>query len=352
MLSRKDLVSKLERVAPALAGNDLVPVLSHFAFRGDEVVAHNDQIAISVPCKTDFEGCIQGKTFLELMNASKALQIEFDDKPEELVVIAASSRMTLPMFPLAQFDEIFTLPEQRKRDELPVDTKAFLAAIDCCMRSVSLDTSVPDQLGVTMIVDGKDLLLFSTDNATMSHAVVKLKGKPDWKRAILSAAFCKEMLSLADKAKALHLEIHTDKGYSMLVNTTSTLWGKLIESSKPVSFIDTFEDMCPADANKIMVEIPKKLQGIVERACIISAINVESVRTQITVSNGGKAKFRTTTKRGSVTDTLGMDGKHYNVELAVDPKLLKRGWGAFERMLITKRCFIMATKSTYYLVGT
>ena len=59
------------------------------------------------------------------------------------------------------------------------------------MRSVSSDLSVSDQAGVTLMVDGDELSLFSTNNATLSTNTLKLTAKPPFKeRIILPALFC------------------------------------------------------------------------------------------------------------------------------------------------------------------
>lgn len=363
-MARKDFVDKLGRVSPALSGNDLIPILTHFCFADGEVTAYNDQIGISAPCKTGFEGCVPGGTALGLLNASRATNLDFSVKKgeekgdsDELTIKAASSKLKLPLLQVEDFDEVWTMPKPEKKLELPVDTRRFLAAIDCCMRSVSIDTSVPDQLGVTLMVDGKDLLMFSTDNSTLSHAILPLKSAPSFKRVILSAHFCREMLTLADKSKPLHLEVHDDGkakdgDYSLLVNGNSTLFGKLIESWKPVDFIDALNKHLPPDEVGKFVSIPTKLEMIIERACIVAAASIETVRTEVAVKKG-KASFYTASKKGiEAYDTLELEPKQADVELAVDPKLLKRGYGAFEKMMLTPSCFIMSGKDLFYLVGS
>jgi DNA polymerase III sliding clamp (beta) subunit (PCNA family) len=353
-INRSEIVGKLERVAPALSGNDLIPVFTHFCFTKGVVIAYNDQIGISTPCKLDFDGCISGPTLLGLLNASRADTVSFvasGKNAKEVIVKAASSKFKLPMMQDAAFTDLFAMPKAQEKIELPVDTKEFMAAIECCMRSVSIDTSVPDQLGVTLQVDGKDLLLFSTDNATLSHGVVTLKSKPVFKRVILSGHFCKQLLALVDLKKPLHLQIDDAEGEALYSGQNITLFGKLIETTKPVDFLAAVDRHLPVGIEKQYVSIPTKLEMIIDRACIIAAANLQNVRTQIDVK-GSEATFSTTSPRGEVHDTLKLEGKHKDVSLDVDPKMLKRGYGSFDKMLITDNAFIMATKTTTYLVGS
>ena len=73
---RTELVEKLERVAPALSGNNLVPVLSHFWFRDNALLCYNDQIAIATKLISNFEGAVSD-TLTSLLSASRAKDVEF-----------------------------------------------------------------------------------------------------------------------------------------------------------------------------------------------------------------------------------------------------------------------------------
>jgi len=351
-MNRKDLVDKLEQVAPALSGNDLIPILTHFWFTGEHVLAYNDQIAISAPCKVDFEGAVPGMTLLNLLKASRAKDVEFvvgkDDK-NELTIKAASSRFKLGLLPYRDFEEVFVMPKPGKDPEA-LSTKSFLSCIDCCMRSVSIDTSVPDQLGITLIPDGKDLLFYSTDDRTLSHARLAVKGGTSLKqRVILSSHFCRQVLNLVNDAKPLHLEIHKD--HALLMGAGGTLlFGKLVHSEKPLNFNSILDHNFPEGSENKLVTIPTKLELILERAVIVASASVEPVRTHINVQ-GGVVRFSTVSARGEVHDTLQIEGKHKDVEIKVDAKLLKNGYGQFDQMLLTSSCFVMVNEDVLYLVA-
>jgi DNA polymerase III sliding clamp (beta) subunit (PCNA family) len=348
-MNRKELVAKLERVAPALSTNDLVPILTHFCFSGDDVFAFNEQIGIVAPCKTTFEGAVAGNTLLNLLKASRAKEVEFEEaKGGELIVRAASSRFKLGLLPPDRF--VWKPPTLEDTVVIGVDTKKFMAGISACMRSVSIDTSIPDQLGVTLLNEGDVLSMYATDNATLSHARVALKKSPkNFDRVILSGSFCNQMLALSMRDKPLHLEVREDCVLLAGVGGTM-LFGSLIVSPKPIDFPEKIEGNYPPDADKLAISIPTKLELILERACIVSAANGEPVKTEIFVE-GGVARFLTSSRMTSVRDSVQLEGKHKDVVLAVNPKLLRNGYGSFDRMLITSRCFIMASEDAVYLVA-
>ena len=88
-----------------------------------------------------------------------------------------------------------------------------------------------------------------------------------------------------------------------------------------------------------------------QRACIIAA-TADNVVTRISV-DGGVMKLTTRSDRGGdVFDSVQIDGKHPGgIRLQVNPKPLRAGYGAFDRMLITGDCFVMANDDAVYMVA-
>jgi DNA polymerase III sliding clamp (beta) subunit (PCNA family) len=256
------------------------------------------------------------------------------------------------VIPASDFESIFTMPKPDERKEFTVDGKKFLSDLNCCLRSTSMDTTHPDYLGVTLIPADHSLLLFSTNQATLSHAELKVKGGVTLRdRVILPAAFCREMLRLADKDKTLSIEIHD--GFALYENSHGVmLYGKLIESKKPFEFEEMVDHHFSNAERKRLVGVPSKLELILERACIIAATSKDPVRTEIIVSKGIAKLITNSPVSGEVVDTVQLDGKDIpDVRLRVDPKDLREGFGSFDQMLISEKCFILANDSQVYMVA-
>lgn len=342
---RTDLVDMLQLVSPGLSNNDLIPILSHVWFTGSSLMAYNDQIAVSVPLKTDFKGAVPGSTLIDLIKNSRAKDIEFIAAESELTIKAASSRFKLGMLPDEAFN-IFDMPKASKGALTP--PALFFDAIASCMQSVGSDPSTPEQLGVTLIPDDKDLELYSTNNATITYTKITLPlGKPT--RVTLSADFCKQMVSIAKSEKNVKVEIHDD--YSLLTTPKGiSLFGRLIEIDKPLDFAGIMENNIPDDAKKIAVDIPSKLRLMIERAIIITNSTSERSQTAITITDG-KMRFLSKSSRGEVIDTVLIGDKQPDVSLDLDCKHLKPVFDAYDKMLITDRCFIMLKGQSIYMVA-
>ena len=346
-MKRIDIVNLLDMVSPALSKSGLIPILSHLCFTGTHAMAYNDQIGISVPFKTEFTGAVPGTVLLNLLHNSKAKDIDFTPSESELLIKAASSKLKLPLLPDSSF--VFEMPEP-KTPSLPVKVEDFVSAVDECLLSVGNDASIPDQLGISIFPDGKELSIFATNNATMTYSKVALSGKYDLKsRVTISTEFCKQLVKLPkDKTK---VEIHDD--YALAVTDAGVcLFGKLIEIEKPLDFLNVMKRVIPDDVVKLAVPIPSKLRLMLERAIIVTTSSAtEQTYTAISIQSG-KMRFITKSALGEVVDSVLLGEGQPDNTLNIDCKWLKTGYsGGFDKMLVTDRCFIMFNDYTTYIVA-
>lgn len=346
---RKDLLEKLETAAPALAIHNLVPVMTHFWFTGKSLMAYNDQIAISVPLTTDFKGAVPGGTLLNLLKATSRSKIELVAGDTELQVKAGSrSTFKLAMLPLP---DIFTMPVMDKETgNLGGGLKELLAGVEGCLRSLGADTSIPEQLGVTVVPSDKALHLYTTNSATISKAVVEFKKAVRWKRScILPTAFCRSMLALCRKAEAGTMLAIT-KDHALLSVDNTMVWGRLINCEQPFNFEEVIAQHFPDASRKKVVPVPKGLDKALARATIITDAKVDQVRTKATVKDGS-LKLASKSDRGEAFDKVKFEG-HADCSLSFEPKMVAAGLADFDKLLLTDRCIIMANKNGgLYLVA-
>jgi DNA polymerase III sliding clamp (beta) subunit (PCNA family) len=345
-MQRKDLLARLIEVEPALANHDLIPVMTHFWFTGTHIMAFNDRISIEVPCKTDFIGAVP-KTLLDLMKNSKARDVELTPigENEHLQVKAASSRLKLAVMPAKSF--IFEMPKPSDAT-LPLKNKlTFFDAIETCLRSVGADTSLPDQLGVTLIPDGNALKAYATNGNTISQAHIPLTAPAAFKnRVIIPTSFCEQLLKMArTSGKPMHFEVRDD--HVLAVMGGVSLFGRLIEADNPLNFEKIIAYHYSDKMIKGMVPIPSKLRLILERAVIIAG---GDHNTSVTCQDG-VMKFVSKTDRGECTDTLQVGSQHPDVSVKIEPQLLRAGYEFFDYMVVAKTCVIMSRDSMLYLVS-
>lgn len=346
-MERKQLLDTLADVRPALASTSLIQVLTHLCFAKGSVLAYNDQIGISVPCRTEFEGAVPGGTLLSILGASRAANAEFKVEDNNVVLRAGGATVRLPLLPPDSF--LFKMPASVKGDTLPVSGKDFVAALGGCLRSVSPDTSVPDQLGVTLIPKKGSIDMYSVNGASMSRASVGLSAaQPLKRRTVLAAPFCEQMVRLASGDKKAELIVADD--HALFRNTGGArLFGKLVDVPKPLDFEAKFAEIVPQDLDKVSVEIPPTMKLAVERALIISD-PVARVYSRLSVK-GEVMTLSTKSERGDLVDKMKVPG-HPQVSVSVDAQWLKIGCAEFDRVLVTEDAVIFGRGRKLYLVAT
>lgn len=347
-MNRKQLLDILGRVKPALASNDLIPALTHLWFSGQEVLAYNDAVGISAPCDVGFSGMVPGSTLLSMLQMSRAKDVEFASGDGDVLVKAASAKIKLPLLPLDK--PLFEMPEASGDDELPASSSDFVAAVSACLRSVTTDPSVPDQLGITVIPGKKSIDLYSTNGVTISFASVPVSGKVALsRRVVLSSHFCEQLVRLARGDKKARLVVAEDHA---LLRTSGgvRLFGRLVEVESPLDFAAQVAELVPEGIDEAVVPIPTGFTRILDRALVVADPSGERAYTQISV-RGGRATFFTKSARGEIRDGMTV-GDIPDVTASADPHWLRVGCADFTKILVTKECVIMRGERSLYLVAT
>lgn len=333
---RLELIDKLETIEPALATHDSVPQLTHYWLTGKVLMAYNDQIAMSLPLKTDFQGAVPGSTLLGLLKSSTRKRVELTPDDAALLIKAGPrSTFRLAMLPPKAF--IFAMPKA-SGEPFAKGLGEFLAAMGSCARSLGADySSIPEQLGVTVLGGGDRLKLYTTNSSTISSATVKQKWKSG-QRVILSALFCKQMIGLCKKAKSVALLVAED--HVLLQADDVTLFGRLIECERPYDFDKVIDHHFPKADHKRLMPLPRGLKGALDRAVIIAEARGDQAMTKVQVADDYMKLF-SRSARGEVSDRLKLEGPHDEVSISVNPKLLLAGLDEFDQLVITDRCVVM-----------
>jgi DNA polymerase III sliding clamp (beta) subunit (PCNA family) len=350
MIARRLLLNRLKVVAPAVATNEIVPVLTHVCFSDGKLLAYNERIAISTPRSSAFRGCIPGALLTDLLRNSRAALVDLAAEGAKVAVILGKSTAKLPMQPVEEFTNIFAMPSMPpKQNALNGIAGKFFSGIEHCLQSVEENSTVPDKLGVTVIPNGKEVELIATNSITLNRATVPLPADNGIEqRVILATDFCREMLHLAKQARVIRLAIENE--HALFSADDTLLFGKLIVTDQPLDYDRAVANNLPRHYRKQLVPIPRQFAALLRRLVLISNVGYEP-HTEISIADG-VATFRVKSRLGEITETLALRG-HPDVKARVQMSNLHQGYAALapEKILFTERCVILARGDLLRLVS-
>ena len=338
-MDRLKLVEGLKNVDPARS--DKLGIAKGFWFTGTRLMAYNAELALSVPCKTDWQGSLQ-ETVLPLLASSTAPEVSFEtgDK-EQISVKAGASKFKLNTNPID--DVTFKMPKMPEDATFGVkDVPEFLYALRVCTRSLGNDVSEDEFKGITFIAKGKTLHMFGWERVTLTHAQVPITGDMGFTRVLIPTAVVNQLLRITDGATEMEMTI--DDKRLLCKCGGVTLWGRIEDQERnPRDFLGQVSQI-KASANELIRidgENFPKLRGMIERACIITQSAMDITKTQITWAEG-KCHFLSKSSRGIAQEsgtTHKEAGTHPDVVVKVDPERMQRGLD-LSRMIMTKLAVI------------
>ncbi len=350
-MKREELLAALSAVDPALAANDLIPVLTHYWFTGRDIMAYNDMIAISVPHKTNLTGAIRGSLLGGILSKSKGQEVEFEQEGSNVIVKSGKSKLTAPLLATDAF--LFKFPKL-KSETLVLKKKQvgeFAAGMEICLQALSRRVSEPQRLGVTLVAGKNKLSMYATDSITLSAATITAKGHQLEGHVTIGKPFCEAAVKFLNKKGVEHVTIEiTDEHILMHVGNTDEcikLYGRLVDDPNPPVFKDVVAKYLPEGSDESMVAIPKSLNDAFDRAHLVVAKALEPTTTLKVSNTKGETRLRIAAKseHGSIDEQVKLD-EHDDVTLSVDLSRLRDcDLSKFDRILFDEACIVLGRGS-------
>ena len=345
-MKRTDVINNLKKVAPALANKEFIPAFCCFTFKDGNVIAYDDVIGIKSQLDIGFNGLVRGWTLIEYLSKSTAPEIEFEANGNSLT-IRGSKRSEFKM-PLKSLDDaLFDFPDTKDADSVEF-TGMVLEALQLALMSMGTDPSHPWRLGVSLYFGDGFVVLYSSDNLTMSRCEVDctVPKKFVGKGMILPPKFCS--MAAGTKTKVANLFVSKDSSWVIMkFDNGIEMFTRTINDLQIARFEKVFDNY---DRDKIdVVQIPKGLESSLDKALVVldSKLNKYS---KMSVKED-KLHLDTTTPIGEVHDSHSFKG-HKEVEVTVPPQMLKRAMKNVDSIsLIGDRCVYCEGNGITYLVS-
>ena len=342
-MNRQDLVAKLEMANLALAKDALVPMLQCFQFTKKNVVATNDQVGVTIACTTEDSFAVNGKILLELLQNSRAEDVDLSLVDHDLVVKTGKSVFKLPYLP----EDDFLIPGSGKTSplfSLPI-TDELLTGIKACLMTASNDATQPALMGVTIHHDKKNIQFCSCDGDAVTRFTTDAKPSkhPD---IMLPNGFCEALVKVAaTTGLGQNAQLVVDSGWAKAsLSGGYIVRGRIIENDNPLNHDDVIKKTLKGEQK--YVKLPDTLADALSRAVVVA--KAESAKTVLTVE-GGKLKLLTETHMGVVRDSVPLSG-HPDVTAEVSAELMQRTIAICDEIAITDRCVAYRSGETLFQI--
>lgn len=337
-ISRHEMLAALDAAKPALASKSLIDELTHFWFMKGSLLTFNDILGMDVPFEAPIEGGIKGALLLGLLSNSKAKEVTITElENEEVEFKAGAAKLRLALLSLDR--AVWKFPKINSKQLLPISDK-FVKAISAQLISTSADTSVPDQLGVTLVPEDDIINLYSTDSKTLTWGIAhKMKGIVK-KRCVLPAPFCEQLSSVCGKGGFMLVR---DEDVIAENEAGVRLYSRLVEVPSPLDFDKVLERCLPKNFDKKATPVPSLLRLALERVLVV--VN-QGAGDPIQITLDAEA-LRLYAKVGSaeIDDKVRLEHPHDEVTVWVDPVKLKRGIEDAKSIFVSKEAVVLIGNS-------
>jgi len=338
----------MERVAPALSTKDNIPVYKCLHFDGTHVIAHNDTVALKAACPWDIDGCIPGEEFMALLKASNSRQeLVAEQKGNEISIKLGRADAKLDVIPSAEFKFAFPPDEGCLRIEIDEDL------IDCLKKTcVSAEKDEKGRgwiEGVTLAFDAEAVRLYACDKATASRARTS-RVVPDNLVGLnvqLKTAFCRLLIDIDRDDYAQTLVIHDDWVQAEF-ESGLILHAQRLQYANPEQYEKLFSQI--DDLKTVLVPAGFE-KGVAKAASVIHGSD-KVVRLSIEQDeHGPSVTFDATGERGTVHESVRIDGDVINFVLKCNPDHLKRALPFVDEFLICKTGVLFRGEDFDHIIG-
>lgn len=311
--------------------------------------AYNDISAVVVEHATGLTCAMRGDVLPGLLEASESENVGIALDGLKVVLEFDGGNAKIDMLPQKEF--LFTLPkEPAKMVDIPF-TPALREALATCLLSVGVDALKPEYMGVTFVIDGAGITLWSTDNVTITQYTVPWDASVTQVTdltVVVPRATCEQMLKLP-----------TDKAYLSLGERYMEL---RCESTPPVTLISKLLPTSSMNFGQVLANqvgnglylftVPHGFNHVVDRALVLTAKDLQKLCTL----SGNESRLDTEVRGGlgELRNAFLLDKPIMPSVIEVDPSLLSRALKyATHCAFGAHNAFILAGGNfTHMIIGT
>lgn len=326
-------------------GQVLIPILSHYCVKGDMVFAFNEALCLAAKVKgmelvdgglpsyllSVFETA-KGKDISIAHTGEDQYQFKMGRTKIHVSVLSPSSFL---------FDPTSLFSEKKKKGTVSIKiTKDVLAGIKMCLVNVE-GAELPQQLGITFVLNGASLVLYSSDNVTVSKYEV---GNEDAVGTfIVLKSFCATLV--ANGSEFLDKELVFTKDTVSVHTASKLIWGRLVQCDDLVDFEEQAFNKFSSKGS-MSVQITGKLRMIAERITAVVSSEADETKRLASLSiRSGKLIFEASGIGGQIRESIDVKATKDVPSAKYSSRLLSRALSIGDNLVLTKDNSIILIKA-------
>jgi hypothetical protein len=335
-MNREELVTALKKCRPALASNDLIPVLSHYCFDKDRVFAYNDVMCIAVEVPVGIRCALPGDPLYRIIESFSSEEVFLEQQKTDVLVRGKTkkSKVVMPFLPPPTY--LYRDPlDSNIKQEMDL-TEEFVNGLQFCLDSVPDNALLPYQMGVTLAKDG---FMYASDGTTVAYAEASMGIE---RAIILPAAFCKQVVSLFTEEDAGVLFLGSDFAIAEF-NPGVMVFTKLPFDAEVGRFEKVIDDHIPAGPGARFFDIPKQLAACLDRCLAVLSSDLEKT-LWLRIDKEGFA-VHVESKLGVVDEVFTLaTGVKKDMEQAYDVEVFRKCVLAADKVAFLSVCIAMISE--------
>jgi len=352
-MEREELLEVLSLCKGSLSAQEFIPIQTHFCFTGNSVYAYNDVQCVEVEIETDLNCGLQGKMLYSVLSSYNQSEVDLTQDDGHVLIKAGKTKTKLPLLPSSDF--VFEYPDDSQDTlKIKVDT-TFLYGLKKCLISVGTDPRCPEEMGVTVSIDGADGYLYSTDNVTISRykLPIKVLGGKFVNNISLPKEFCQTLLSLTEVLGDEEVILTVGDGSfakADINESEAILFTRLIGNMDAIDFDGMINSHVTQEVMNGAVAITDDFVVSLERAnLILASKEVIDGATEFKITPDC-VSLHTESASGELDDSLDVStGK--TLSFSASPFFLSRACKNCETIVFADEAIVLTDKNYTHLVS-
>lgn len=342
LVDREEFSESLTRVKPALSSGGVVQELTHIWFDGKTATAYDGGFGIKLKLPSELECGVPGAALLAMLSTSALKEAGLEQGETSLELKLGKSKSKLAVLEASRI--VWPFPAKMPKNSEP--TALGDAFVEALRKVLFVKASPPTRVehhGVLVEAVKKDLVLYTTDSATIASATVKgAAAHTTFERLLLPRDFAEQIVAQSSAG----VELFALKDCLIAVGEGITYYSNLLD-------ISGAEDMgaivaAQLESHPEAVPLPAGLEGALSRAEILSSRDNEGDIVTLVIK-GSALLLTGDYGLGKLNESLELEGSPPAATIRIKAGLLRRALSHADSLSITKGSMLLrsGTEFTY-----